>query len=222
MNDAIALALADYSTTTQMNAAIASAVGAIDLNGYYTSAQTDAAIAAALVPVTLSNAPAWGGQMTWKLLKGGNVIRNLNFTGPLIASLQNNTDTLQILCDCYDTSQTFTQAETNSAIAAAIDALPDYVTQSQVDTSITDALVPYYTAAQVDAEIAANGVDLSNYYNKTESDNRYFVQRASGGNVSLVRDNVTPPTIRDLLPRAPLSTTIQFSGTVVELKCDAY
>ena len=59
--------------------------------------------------------------------------------------------------------------------------------QAQVDTSISDALAPYYTAAQVDAEIAANGADLSDYYTKTESDNRYFVRKAGGGNVSLAR-----------------------------------
>ena len=177
---------------------------------------SDAAIAAALVPVTLSNAPLWSGNTTWELLKGGNVLRNLNFTGPLLASLQNNTDTLRIECAAYR------QAETDGAISAAIDALPDYATQAQVDASISDALVPYYTAAQVDAEIAANGVDLSDYYTKSQSDSRYFVQRAGGGNTSLVRDNVTPPTIRNLLPRAPLSTSIQFSGTVVELNCDAY
>ena len=57
MSGLIAAALLHYSTTGQMNAAIASAVGAIDLSGYYTSAHTDAAITAALVPVALNNAP---------------------------------------------------------------------------------------------------------------------------------------------------------------------
>ena len=54
----IAAALLDYSTTEQMNAAIASAVGAIHLLGHYTSAQTDAAITAALVPVALNTKSA--------------------------------------------------------------------------------------------------------------------------------------------------------------------
>ena len=60
-----------------MNAAIAAAVAGVDLSGYYTSAQTDAAMAAALVPMTLSNAPAWSGNTTRELLKGSNVTQNL-------------------------------------------------------------------------------------------------------------------------------------------------
>ena len=140
-------------------------MGAIDLSTYYTSVQTDAAIAAALVPVTLNNAPAWSGNTAWNWSRGASELK--------LHRAARGQPPARILCDAYDTSQTFTQAETNSAIAAAIAALPDYVTQGQVDTSITSALVP--SAAQVDAEIAANGADLSDYYTKTESDNRYFV-----------------------------------------------
>ena len=43
-------ALVPYSTTAQMDTAIAAAVGAIDLSGYSTIAAPDAALAAALVP----------------------------------------------------------------------------------------------------------------------------------------------------------------------------
>ena len=94
-----------------MNSAIAAAVAGIDLSPYYTAAQTDAAITAPLVPVTLSNAPAWGANPpTWEPLKGANVLRNLHFAGTLSASLQNNTDTLEIDCDSFEKAETYTQA----------------------------------------------------------------------------------------------------------------
>ena len=226
---AIAAALAAYSTTAQMDAAIAAAVAAIDLSPYYTSAQTDAAITAALVPVTLANAPAWGANPpTWELLKGTNVLRNLHFAGPLSASYQNNTDTLEIDCDSYEKAETFTQAETNAAISAALGALNlgQYQTSAQVDTAISDALVPYYTAAQVDAEIAANGFNAADYFTRTQSDSRYFPNNANPGNAevfTLVRDSVSiPRQIRGILPRAPLAWSYLFSGTITELRCDAY
>ncbi|CAE7317175.1 unnamed protein product [Symbiodinium microadriaticum] len=225
VNALIAAALVDYSTTAQMDAAIAAAVGAIDLSGYYSSAQTDAAITAALVPVTLSNAPAWGANPpTWELLKGTNVLRNLHFAGPLLASLQNNTDTLQIECDAYDKSETYTQAEVNTVVSSAIDApnITQYQTETDVDTAISDALLDYYTSAQVDAEIAANGFDGSQYWTKTQSDSRYFVSNANAGNISLIRDAVTPPTLRVLIPRSPLNINVILSGTALELTCDAY
>ena len=81
-------------------------------------------------------------------------------------------------------------------VAAAVDALniDQYATDTDVSTAISDALVPYYTAAQVDAEIAANGFDASQYWTRTESDSRYFVQTANAGFTSLIRDNVTPPS----------------------------
>ena len=152
------------------------------------------------------------------------MLRNLHFAGPLSASLQNNTDTLEIDCDSYEKAETYTQAEVNSVVAAAVDALniDQYATDTDVSTAVSDALVPYYTAAQVDAEIAANGFDASQYWTRTESDSRYFVQTANAGFTSLIRENVTPPTIRALLPRAPLSTNVLFSGTALELLCDAY
>ena len=208
-----------------MDAAIAAAVAGLDLSPYYTSAQTDAAILAALVPVALSNAPAWGANPpTWELLKGTNVLRNLHFAGPLIASLQNNTDTLQIECDCYDKSETSTQTEVNTVVSGAIDALniTQYQTETDVDTAISDALLDYYTSAQVDAEIAVNSFNASDYYTKTQSDSRYFVSNANAGNISLIRDAVTPPTLRVLIPRSPLNINVILSGTALQLTCDAY
>ncbi|CAE7731333.1 unnamed protein product [Symbiodinium microadriaticum] len=182
------------SITAQMDAAIAAAVAGLDLSPFYTSAQTDAAILAALVPVALSNAPAWAANPpTCELLKGTNVLRNLHFAGPLLASLQNNTDTLQIEC------------EVNTVVSGAIDALN--ITQYQT----------------VDAEIAANSFNASDYYTKTQSDSRYFVSNANAGNISLIRDAVTPPTLRVLIPRAPLSGAfILGNAGTLELNCDCY
>ena len=74
----------------------------------------------------------------------------------------------------------------------------------------------------MDSAIAGNSVDLSDYYTRSQSDSRYFLQNASPGNVSLARDNVTPPQVRGLAPRSPLGSNVLFSGTVLELTCDAY
>ena len=74
--------------------------------------------------------------------------------------------------------------------------------------------------------IASNGVDLSDYYTKTQSDNRYFVANATGASsetFTLIRDTAAVPRqLRGILPRSPLSFSLLFSGTITELKCDAY
>ena len=136
------------------------------------------------------------------------MLRNLHFARPLSASLQ----------------KTSTQAEVNSVVAAAVDALniDQYATDTEVSTAVSDALVLYYTAEQVDAEIAFNGFDASQYWTRTESDSRYFAQTANAGFTSLIRNTVTPPTMRALLPRAPLSTNVLFNSNTLELLCDAY
>ena len=156
------------------------------------------------------------------------MLRNLHLAGPLSASLQNNADSLEIDCDCYEKAETYTQAEVNGVVSAAVDALniTQYRTESQVSTAISDALVPYYTAAQVDAEIAANGFNAADYFTRTQSDGRYFPNNANPGNAevfTLVRDGVSiPRQIRGILPRAPLAWSYLFSGTITELRCDAY
>ena len=99
-----------------------------------------------------------------------------------------------------------TRRPRSTAVAAAVDALN--ISQHATDSEVS--------------AIAANGFDASQYCTRTQSDSRYFVQTANAGFTSLIRDNVTPPTIRALLPRAPLSTNVLFSSTTVELLCDAY
>ena len=171
--------LADYSTTVQMNQAIADALvpygtaaerdsaitGALvpysttvqmnqaiadALAPYGTAAERDTAIAAALASVTLSNGQSWTGGPTFNLLRGSNVLRNLSVAGALTASFQNLDDTILIESDSYARSQTFTQVETGAAITAAIDALN---------------LSQYRTEAQVLALIAG---ELVPYWDQTE------------------------------------------------------
>ena len=231
---AIAAALLPYSTTSEMDAAITAA-----LLQYYTATGVDNAIAAALVPyytaaevdsaistagsgiTSVSNAPAWGANPpTWELLTG-SLLRNLHFAGPLSGSLQNAGNTLQIDCDSYEKAETFTQAETNAAIAAAIDALNLnlYYTSAQTDTAITDALAPYYTSAQTDAAISSA---TGGFLTQAQGDSRYFLTTANFVGTRLVREDVTPPTLRTLLPRAPLSNNLISSNGTVELLCDCY
>ena len=57
--------------------------------------------------------------------------------------------------------------------------------------------------------------------NLTSLDSRYFVTTANASFTSLVRDSVVPQQIKALLPRAPLSINELFSGTTLELLCDA-
>ena len=170
MNQAIADALVPFETAVQRDAAIAAAlVGYYDstqtdaaivaaLASFYTSAQTDAAIAAA----ALSNGQSWTGGPTFNLLRGSNVLRNLSVAGALTASFQNLDDTILIESDSYARSETYTQAETGAAITAAIDALnlSQYRTEAQVLALIATALVPYWNQTEVSTYVAG---ELSNY-----------------------------------------------------------
>ena len=162
MNAAIAAALVPYSTTSQMNAAIAAALATVDLTDYWTIAQAQAAITAALVPVTLSNGQSWNGGPTFNLLRGTNVLRNLSVAGALTATFQNLDDTILIESDSYARSETYTQLETGAAITTAIDALnlSQYRTEAQVLALIAGELVPYWDQTEVSSFVAG---ELSNY-----------------------------------------------------------
>ena len=132
------------------------------------------------------------------------------------------------LSNYYEKTETYSQAEVNSVVSGAIDALniAQYRTESQISASISDALVPYCTSAEVDSAIAGQSVDLSDYYTKTQSDSRYFVANATGASsetFTLIRDTAAVPRqLRGILPRSPLSFSLLFSGTITELRCDAY
>ena len=71
----------------------------------------------------------------------------------------------------------------------------------------------------MDAEIAANGFDASQYWTRTQSNSRYFVQTANAGFLSGQRDAAHDPRPA---ARAPFSTNVLFSSTTLNLLCDAY
>ena len=219
MDAAIAAALVQYYTATQVDAQIASAIAGIDLTPCYTSAQTDAAITAALVPVTLSNAPAWGANPpTWKLLKGANVLRNLRFAGPLNASLQ------KITSDSYEKAETYTQAEVNSVVSGAIDALHRPIPHGEPgdasDLRCLGALLHERAGGRRD-----RGQRLQRRRLLHQNSERLEVlpqQRQPWQRRSLhprSRQRVHPEA--DQGHPAPLAWNL-FSGTITELRCDAY
>ena len=192
---------------------------------YSTTAEMNQAIADALVPLTLSNGQNWNGGPTFNLLRGTNVLRNLSVAGALAATFQNLDDTILIESDSYARGETYTQAETGAAITAAIDALDlsqfrneaqvlaliagelgpywdqaevsslsNYQTGSQVSSAISSALSSYDDSSQVDSKIvtalldfynraetdqaiadaASSSVDLSAYYTSAQTDTLFY------------------------------------------------
>ena len=234
-NDNFTLSLAcDACSIAQADAAIAAAIAAA-LLPYETAAQRDAAIAAALA--AFSTTAEVNGLIAAAL---ADYSTSAGVNGLIATALADYSTTAQVngliatvvggidLSNYYERAETYSQAETNSVVSGAIDALniTQYRTESQVSTSISDALVPYYTASEVDAAIASNSFNAADYFTRTQSDSRYFPNNANPGNAevfTLVRDSVSiPRQIRGILPRAPLAWSYLFSGTITELRCDAY
>ena len=234
-NDNFTLSLAcDAYSIAQADAAIAAAIAAA-LLPYETAAQRDAAIAAALA--AFSTTAQINGLIAAAL---ADYSTSAGVNGLIATALADYSTTAQVngliatavggidLSNYYERAETYSQAETNSVVSRAIDALniTQYRTESQVSTSISDALVPYYTASEVDAAIASNSFNAADYFTRTQSDSRYFPNNANPGNAevfTLVRDSVSiPRQIRGILPRAPLAWSYLFSGTITELRCDAY
>ena len=210
---AITTALLPYETAAQRDAAIAAALAA-----FSTTAEVDGLIAAALAEYSTT---AGVNSLIATALADYSTTAQVN---SLIATAVGGID----LSNYYERAETYSQAEVNSVVSGAIDALniTQYRTESQVSSSISDALVPYYTASEVDAAIASNSFNAADYFTRTQSDSRYFHNNANPGNAevfTLVRDSVSiPRQIRGILPRAPLAWSYLFSGTITELRCDAY
>ena len=242
--DALLAPLASESwVTVQMDAAIAAAVAGIDLSAYvpwtglqapilneigialasyYTSSEVDGLIAGA----SLANAPGWTGNTTWELLVG-QAVRNLHLTGPLVATLQNSGNTLQLDCQAYDQSETYTQAEVNTQISNAVDALnlSQYATQADIDSSLSAELASYWDQGQTSAEIASQ-ISGAGFLTEAQGDARFHpVNGNAGGNgiIPMVLDNFTPRMIRALLPQAPLGANLILGNSAtVQLTCDCY
>ena len=215
-NFTLSLACDSYSIA-QADAAIAAAITAA-LLPFETAAQRDAAIAAALT--AFSTTAEVNGLIA-------TALTDYSTTAQVNAAIATAVGGIN-LSNYYERAETYSQAEVNSVVSGAIDALniTQFRTESQVSTAISDALVQYYTISEVDAAIASNSFDSSQYYTRTQCDNRYFPANANPGNAevfTLVRDNVSiPRQLRGILPRAPLAWSYLFSGTITELRCDAY
>ena len=210
---AITAALMPYETAAQRDAAITAALAA-----FSTTAEVNGLIAAALTDYSTT---AGVNSLIATALAGYSTTAQVNAA---IATAVGGID----LSNYYERAETFSQAEVNSVVSGAIDALniTQYRTESQVSTAISDALVPYYTASEVDAAIASNSFNAADYFTRTQSDSRYFPNNANPGNAevfTLVRDSFSiPRQIRGILPRAPLAWSYLLSGTITELRCDAY
>ena len=167
-DDAVAAALTNHFTraeaTANFVAFLAQANSYTDdqLLDYSTTVEMNQAIADALVPLTLSNGQNWNGGPTFNLLRGTNVLRNLSVAGALTATFQNLDDTILIESDSYARGETYTQAETGAAITAAIDALDlsQFRNEAQVLALIAGELGPYWDQAEVSSFVAG---ELSNY-----------------------------------------------------------
>ena len=203
---AITTALLPYETAAQRDAAIAAALAA-----FSTTAEVNSLIAAALADYSTT---AGVNSLIATALTDYSTTAQVNAA---IATAVGGID----LSNYYERAETYSQAEVNSVVSGAIDALniTQYRTESQVSSSISDALVPYYTASEVDAAIASNSFNAADYFTRTQSDSRYFPNNANPGNAevfTLVRDSVSiPRQLRGILPRAPLAWSYLFSAAML-------
>ena len=154
----------------------------------------------------------------------GQAVRNLHLTGPLVATLQNSGNTLQLDCQAYDQSETYTQAEVNTQISNAVN-LSQYATQADIDSSLSAELASYWDQGQTSAEIASQ-ISGAGFLTEAQGDARFHpVNGNAGGNgiIPMVLDNFTPRMIRALLPQAPLGANLILGNSAtVQLTCDCY
>ena len=127
----------------------------------------------------------------------------------------------------YSTAQTYTQAEVNTQISNAVDALnvSQYATQADIDSSLSAELANYWGQGETSAEIASQ-ISSSGLLTEAQGDARYHPANGNaggGGIIPMVLDNFTPRMIRALLPQAPLGANLTLGNSAtVQLTCDCY
>ena len=117
-----------------------------------------------------------------------------------------------------DLSNYYTQAETQSYVANELLA---FYPRTELDSQLTATFTQYWTSSRTQTEID-DAIAGAGFLTQALADQRYFAVSANGSFESLVRTNVTPPQIKALLPRAPLTANTILSDTTLELTCDAY
>ena len=211
-DDAVAAALTNHFTraeaTANFVAFLAQANSYTDdqLLDYSTTVEMNQAIADALVPLTLSNGQNWNGGPTFNLLRGTNVLRNLSVAGALTATFQNLDDTILIESDSYARGDTYTQAETGAAITAAIDALnlSQFRNEAQVLALIAGELGPYWDQTEVASYVAG---ELSNYQTNSQVSSAISSALSSYDNSSQV-DSKIVTALLDFYTRAETDQAI--------------
>ena len=180
----ITISVTDQGTTTYSWEQIGSTT--VDLSGYYTSAQTDAAINAALASYSTTT------QMTAAIAAALASYYTKTEVDALIANFI--TKSVNDLTYYYLKSETFTKTEVNQLIDAvkqfqyqSVQALPSASAQTMNIIYLVPGLSPtsqnvkdeYITIATTNEmqetvysweKIGTTEIDLSNYYNKTQTD----------------------------------------------------
>ena len=71
--------------------------------------------------------------------------------------------------------------------------------------------------------LASNSFNAADYYTRTQVRQQVLSNHGNAEVFTLVRDSLSiPRQMRGILPRAPLAWSYLFSGTITELRCDAY
>ena len=124
-----------------------------------------------------------------------------NFTGLLVATLQNSGNTLQLECQSYSTAQTYTQAEVNSLNVS------QYATQADIDSSVAPSSL---TTGGRDLGRDREPDQLLGSSPKRRGDARYHPVNGNAGGGAL-------------LPQAPLGANLILGNSAtVQLTCGCY
>ena len=208
MNTAITTALLQHYTATQVDNQIATAIAGIDLTPYYTSAQTDAAITAALKFGTrdlveracLGRQPAHLGTVEGHQRAAESALRRA-LERQLAEQHRHSGDRLRQLRKGGDLHSG--RSEQRGVWRDRRPERNPAPHREPGDPSYRRCIGALLHQRR------GGGVDLSDYYTKTQSDSRYFVANATGASsetFTLIRDTAAAPRqLRGILPRSPLS-----------------
>ena len=223
-------------TQAETGAAITAAIDALNLSQFQNEAEVQALIAAALVPY-------WDQTEVSTYVAGelANYATSSSVTSAISSALSSYDNSSQVdskiitaLLDFYtrtevdqqianalgnvDLSNYYTQAETQSYVASELLA---FYPRSELDSQLTATFTQYWTSSRTQTEID-DAIAGAGFLTQALADQRYFAVSANASFESLVRNNVTPPMIKALLPRAPLAASTILTDTTLELTCDAY